>query len=169
MARERVGGSRWADPTHCRASRLAGFFFLSEFGDNNVTNSSARRNATPNLQIAEVLHRRADFVAQELITTRQLRVSTDGNALGDPLSRGPKYMNKFREEATKMGATSFVRMEMPVIIMSMLVALAALHPHVLQQESESREERKSKPLRPRDHQAQAHTRLPPSDYARSAR
>ena len=87
--------------------------FVSEFGDNNVANSSARRNATPNLQIAEVLHRRADFVAQERITTRQLRVSTDDNVLGDPLSRGPKYMNKFREEATKMGATSFVRMKVP--------------------------------------------------------
>ena len=122
--------------------------FVSEFGDNNVANSSARRNATPNLQIAEVLHVRADFVAQELITTRQLRVSTDDNVLGDPLSRGPKYMNKFREEATKMGATSFVRMEVPEMILSMLVTLAALHPHVLQEESESREERRSKLSRP---------------------
>ena len=49
-----------------------------------------------------------------------------------------------------MGATSFVRMEVPEIIMSMLVELAASHPHVLQEESESREERKSsRPIRPR--------------------
>ena len=73
--------------------------FVSEFGDNNVANSSARRNATPNLQLAEVLHVRSDFVSQERITTRQLRVSTEDSALGDPLSRGPTYMNKFREAA----------------------------------------------------------------------
>ena len=121
--------------------------FVSEFGGNNAANSSARRNATPNLQIAEVLHVRADFVSQELITTRQLRVSTEDNVLGDPLSRGPKYMNKFREEATKMGATSFVRMEVPEMMMPMLVVLEALHLHVLQEESEAREERKSKPSR----------------------
>jgi len=36
--------------------------FVSEFGDNNVANASARRNATPNLQIAEILHHRAEFV-----------------------------------------------------------------------------------------------------------
>ena len=123
--------------------------FVSEYGDNNVANSSARRNATPNLQIAEILHVRSDFVSQEMITTRQLRVSTDDNVLGDPLSRGPKYMKKFKEEAAKMGATSFVRMEVPEIIMSMLVTLAALHPNVLQEESESREERKSKVNRSR--------------------
>ena len=123
--------------------------FVSEYGDNNVANSSARRNATPNLQIAEILHVRSDFVSQEMITTRQLRVSTDDNVLGDPLSRGPKYMKKFKEEAAKMGATSFVRMEVPEIVMSMLVTLAALHPDVLQEESESREERKSKVNRSR--------------------
>ena len=48
-----------------------------------------------------------------------------------------------------MGATSFVRMEVPKIVMSMLVKLAALHPHILQEEPESREERKSKPSCPR--------------------
>ena len=68
--------------------------------------------------------------------------------LATRFSRGPKYMNKFREEAIKMGATSFIRMEVPEIIMPMLVKLAALHPHVLQEESESREERKNKPSRP---------------------
>ena len=90
--------------------------FVSEFGDNNVANVSACRNATPNLQIAEILHHRAEFVSQEKITTRQLRVSTDDNILGDPLSRGPKYMNKFYEEARKMGATSFIRMDVPPMI-----------------------------------------------------
>ena len=48
-----------------------------------------------------------------------------------------------------MGATSFVRMEVPEMIMSMLVTLEALHPHVLQEESEAREERMSKPSRSR--------------------
>ena len=82
--------------------------FVSEFRDNNVANASARRNTTPNLQIAEILHHRADFGTKENIITRQLRVRTDDNVLGDPLSRGPEYMNKFREEARKMGETSSV-------------------------------------------------------------
>ena len=123
--------------------------FVSEFGDNNVANASARRNATPNLQIAEVLHVRAEFVSQERITTRQLRVSTEDNVLGDPLSRGPKYMHLFYKEAKKMGATSFVRMDVPPSILSLLAVLATLHPEVLREELDSREERKSKPSRPR--------------------
>jgi len=123
--------------------------FVSEFGDNNVANASARRNATPNLQIAEILHHRAEFVSKEKITTRQLRVSTDDNVLGDPLSRGPKYMSKFYEEARKMGATSFVRMDVPPMILALLAVLATLHPEVQREEYDSREERKSKPSRPR--------------------
>ena len=94
--------------------------FVSEFGDNNVANASARRNATPNLQIAEILHHRAEFASQEKITTRQLRLSIEDNVLGDPLSRGPRYMAKFRKEARKMGATSFVRMDVPSLILSLL-------------------------------------------------
>ena len=123
--------------------------FVSEFGDNNVANASARRNATPNLQIAEILHHRADFVSTEKITTRQLRVSTEDNVLGDPLSRGPKYMSKFYEEARKMGATSFVRMDVPPMILSLMAVLASLHPAVLQEEYDSRMDRNSKPSRSR--------------------
>ena len=48
-----------------------------------------------------------------------------------------------------MGATSFVRMDVPPLIVSMLPALAKLHPGVLREESESREERRRKPSRPR--------------------
>ena len=105
--------------------------FVSEFGDNNVANASACRNATPNLQIAGILHHRADFASQEKSTTRQLRVSTEDNVLGDPLSRGPKYMSKFYEEARKMGAASSVRMDVPPMILSLLAVLAKLHPGVL--------------------------------------
>ena len=77
--------------------------FVSEYGDNNAANASAYRNATPNLQIARVLQKRADFVTDNRIATRQFRVSTDDNVLGDPLSRGPRYMSKFKEEARAMG------------------------------------------------------------------
>ena len=92
---------------------------------------------------------RADFVSTEKITTRQLRVSTEDNVLGDPLSRGPKYMSKFYEEARKMGATSFVRMDVPPMILSLLTVLASLHPAVLQEEYDSRMDRNSKPSRSR--------------------
>ena len=95
---------------------------------NVVNRSCARRNATPNLQIAEILRHRAEFVSKEKITTRQLRVSTDDNVLGDPLSRGPKYMNKFYEEARKMDATSFVRMDVPPMILSLLAVFGVTPP-----------------------------------------
>ena len=111
--------------------------FVSEFGNNNVANANARRNATPNLQISEILRHRAEFVSKENITTRQLRVSTEDNVLGDPLSRGARYMKKFREEARKMGAKSFVRMDVPPLIVPMLPVLAELHPGVLREEYES--------------------------------
>ena len=69
--------------------------------------------------------------------------------LGDPLSRGPKYMNKFYEEARKMGATSFVRMDVPPMILSLMAVLAKPHPGVLREEYDARMERNSKPSRPR--------------------
>ena len=66
--------------------------FVTEFGDSNVaSNASARKNATPNLQIAQAVRRRASFVKDEQITTRQFKVTTGGNVLGDPLSRGFKH------------------------------------------------------------------------------
>ena len=112
--------------------------FVSEFGNNNVANANARRNATPNLQISEILRHRAEFVSKENITTRQLRVSTEDNLLGDPLSRGARYMGKkFREEARKMGAASFVRMDVPPLVVPMLPVLAELHPGVLREDEMS--------------------------------
>ena len=84
--------------------------FVAEFGDNNVANVSARKNASPDLQIAQVLRHRASFVKDEQITTRQFRVSSEENVLVDPLSRGPKYMSLFKKNARDQGATSFVRM-----------------------------------------------------------
>ena len=48
--------------------------------------------------------------------------------LSDPLSRGPRYMSKFRDAARAMGATSFVRMPIPTLITSMLSDLAEISP-----------------------------------------
>ena len=48
-----------------------------------------------------------------------------------------------------MGAISFVRMDVPPIILSLLTVLAKLHPEVLRGEYKSQEERKNKPSRPR--------------------
>ena len=118
--------------------------FVSEFGDNNVANASARRNSTPNLQIAQVLRRRAAFVSAESITTRQYRVSTEDNVLGDPLSRGPAYMEKFYEAARAMGATSFVRMELPSAIRTLLTELVEIYPEVQRVEREAEEQRRLK-------------------------
>ena len=44
--------------------------FVTEFGDSNVANASARKNASPDLQIAQVLRHRASYVKDERITTR---------------------------------------------------------------------------------------------------
>ena len=123
--------------------------FVSEYGDNNAANASAYRNATPNLQIARVLQKRADFVTDNRIATRQFRVSTDDNVLGDPLSRGPRYMSKFKEEARAMGATSFVRMPIPPLITSLLSDLEEIFPEVERLERENREERAERPPRSR--------------------
>ena len=123
--------------------------FVSEFGDNNAANASAYRNATPNLQIARVLQKRADFVTDDRIATRQFRVSTEDNVLGDPLSRGPRYMSKFKNTARAMGATSFVRMPIPPLITSLLVDLEGIFPEVERVERENREERADKLPRPR--------------------
>ena len=143
--------------------------FVSEFGDNNAANSSARRNATPDLQIAKVFHRQAGFVAQERITTRQFRVSTDDNVLGDSLTRGPKYMTKFREQTTKMGATSFVRVEVPEIIMPMLVKLAPPTLMYCRRNLSREKSGKASRVALAGRQAQAHTPRRSSGYARSAR
>ena len=62
------------------------------------------------------------------IATRQFRVSTEDNVLGDPLSRGPRYMSKFKETARAMGATSFVRMPIPPLITSLLADLEEIFP-----------------------------------------
>jgi hypothetical protein len=115
--------------------------FVTEYGDNNVANAGARRNATPNLQIARVLQERADYVHGECITTRQRRVSSEDNVLGDPLSRGPEYMSKFKAAARDMGAVSFVRMEIPPLIRRLLTELARVFPEVKREEDERREER----------------------------
>ena len=93
--------------------------FVTEFGDSNVANASARKNASPNLQIAQVLRHRASLVKDEQITTRQFRVSSEENVLGGPLSRGPKYMALFKKNARDQDATSFVRMKIPSMIFSL--------------------------------------------------
>ena len=123
--------------------------FVSEFGDNNAANASAYRNATPDLQIARVLQTRADFVTDNRIATRQFGVSTDDNVLGDPLSRGPRYMSKFKDAARDMGATSFVRMPIPSLITSLRVDLEEISPEVEHVERENREERAERPLQSR--------------------
>ena len=102
--------------------------FVSEYGDNNAANASAYRNATSDLQIARVLQKRADFVTANRIATRQFRVSTEDNVLGDPLSRGPRCMSKFKEAACAMGATSFARMPIPPLITSLLTDLEDFFP-----------------------------------------
>ena len=123
--------------------------FVTEFGDNNVANASARKNASPNLQIAQVLRHRASYVKDEQITTRQFRVSSEENVLGDPLSRGPKYMARFKKNARDQGATSFVRMEIPPMILRLLDELAELHPEVVRVEEQQRTFRLQKPIRQR--------------------
>ena len=123
--------------------------FVSEFGDNNAANASAYRNATPNLQIARVLQKRADFVTDNRIITRQFRVSSEDNELGDPLSRGPRYMSKFKDAARAMGATSFGRMPIPPLITSLLADLEEISPEVERVERENREERAERPPRSR--------------------
>ena len=48
--------------------------------------------------------------------------------LGDPLSRGPRYMRKFKDAARDIGATSFVRMPIPLLITSLLADLQDFFP-----------------------------------------
>ena len=55
--------------------------------------------------------------------SQQFKVSTKDNVLGDPLSRGPRYMSKFKDAARAMGATSFVRMPIPPLLTSLLADL----------------------------------------------
>ena len=123
--------------------------FVTEFGDNNVANASARKNASPNLQISQVLRHRASFVKDEQITTRQFRVSSEDNVLGDPLSRGPTKMSLFKKNARDQGATSFVRMDIPPMIFRILDELAELHPEVVRMEEQQRALRVPKPIRQR--------------------
>ena len=123
--------------------------FVTEFGNNNVANASARKkkNATPNLQIAQVLRRRASFAKDEQITTRQFKVTTEDNVLGGPLSRGPNYMSLFKRNAREQDSTSFVRMEIPPMIVSLLDELAEQHPEVVRVEEQQRALRLQKPVR----------------------
>ena len=162
LACERSRNDCRVDSPGDRARGLAGAFRRREFGDNNVANASARKMATPNLQVAQVLRRRATFVKDEQITTRQFRVTTHDNVLGDPLSRGPKYMSLFKKNARDQGATSFVRMKTPAIIFSLLGELAELHPMVVRVEEQQRALRLQTPVRQRrspspSATAQAHT------------
>ena len=79
------------------------------------------------------------------IAARQFRVSTKDNVLGDLLSRGPRYMSKFKDAARAMGATSFARMPIPPLITSLLVDLEEIFPEVKRVERENREERAERP------------------------
>ena len=106
-----------------------------------------KKNATPNLQIAQVLRRRASFAKDEQITTRQFKVTTEDNVLGGPLSRGPNYMSLFKRNAREQDSTSFVRMEIPPMIVSLLDELAEQHPEVVRVEEQQRALRLQKPVR----------------------
>ena len=104
------------------------------------------------------------------IATRQFRVSTDGNVLGGPLSRGPRYMSKFKEAARAiyMGATSFVRMPIPPLITSLLADLEDIFPEVERMERENREERAERPPDHDDRRARVAARCQRSVHRRSA-
>ena len=98
----------------------------------------------------------------EQITTRQFRVSSEENVLGDPLSRGPKYMSLFKKNARDQGATSFVRMEIPPMILRLLDELAELHPEVVRVEDQQRTFRLQKPIRQRRSPSPSATAQDPS-------
>ena len=122
--------------------------FQTGRGDNTTANAGHRKNATRNIQIAAVLRRRADFVLQRRIATRPVYVNTKKNVIGDPLSRGPQYFHEFRRAARQMGATKFVRLDIPSGIFALLREVESLFPEQEQNELESREFRGERPATP---------------------
>ena len=113
--------------------------FQTGRGDNTTANAGHRRNATSNLQIAAVLKRRSVFVCARQISTRPVYVNTKKNVLGDPLSRGPKYFQDFKREASAMGASKFVRIAIPSAIFDLLDELGDIFPSQRQQELDNRQ------------------------------
>ena len=85
-----------------------------EHGDNKVANASARRGATPNRRIAEILRNRGLFIATKALATQQVYVNTLENKMADPLSRGDNAvcMDAFRAAARARGATRFVKLNL---------------------------------------------------------
>ena len=66
-------------------------------------------------------------------------VNTKKNVIGDPLSRGPQLFPDFRRAARQMGATKFVRLDIPQSIFSLMQEVESLPPEQEKQESDSRE------------------------------
>ena len=111
---------------------LAQTQFALEHGDNRTANASAERNSTPNELIAEVLRRRAVYVAENGVVCKQRYVPSQENELADPLSRGrsKKCMRKFMRAAARLGASRFVRIAVPSSIDDMLNAMVDGDTHV---------------------------------------
>ena len=101
---------------------------FTEHGDNLVANASARRGATPNRRIAEVLRDRGLFCASRGLATHQKYVNTLLNKMADPLSRGDdaKCMGAFEEAARARGAVRFVRLSPGVESLSLFDRVAAI-------------------------------------------
>ena len=118
--------------------------FQTGRGDNTTANAGHRKNASRNIQIAAVLRRRADFVLQRRISTRPVYVNTKKNVIGDPLSRGPQYFPDFCRAARQMGATKFVRLDIPQSIFSLMQEVESLFPEQEKQELDSREFREER-------------------------
>ena len=146
--------------------------FQTGRGDNTTANAGHRKNATRNLQIAAVLRRRADFVVQRRISTRPVYVNTKKNVIGDPLSRGPQYFPDFRRAARQMGATKFVRLDIPQTIFTLMREVESLFPEQEQQEQDSREfheeRRPATPLSPASPAPPTHARLADIGVTRDA-
>jgi site-specific DNA-cytosine methylase len=122
--------------------------FVTGLGDNMTANAGHRNNATRNVQICAVLRHRGEFVKANNISTRPVYVNTKKNIIGDPLSRGPKYFQDFRDAATSMGATRFVRLQIPREILGLMDKMGSLYPAQAEQELEEREWKLSRPPTP---------------------
>ena len=84
-----------------------------EHGGNMVANASARRGASPNRQISEVLRERGLFVTRRVVASAKVYVNTKTNKMADPLSRGDddKTIKAFVDAARARGAVRFVRVQ----------------------------------------------------------
>ena len=71
-----------------------------------------------------VLQHRAAFAIQTGVVTRVRRVKSKDNVLADPVSRLARAT--FKEEARKLGATKFVRLDMSKEATALIEELAAI-------------------------------------------